>query len=319
VLQPGWKWSTSVKPIVGTKSCAAAHFQYHVSGVLRIRMDDGTDFDARAGRRLVDPPGRVHDEDLLSGGRVGLATAPRSWRAVRLGRVLRRIGRSRTLSRRESAGGREAVRFRADLFLAAAAAALFVPLFVLRRLGPLDFWWWLSLNLVLLIGLGAILDRDYRSIVRAELRGRVARRVALGALSAAVLYAVFWAGNAAARSLLPFAPSGIAGVYGFRTGASLIRIVLLMTFLIGPGEELFWRGLLQRRAMSRFGPVPGFLAAATLYAGVHAAGGNAMLVLAAAVCGLFWGAIYLRTRSVLLVAVSHTLWDLAVFVVFPFR
>jgi membrane protease YdiL (CAAX protease family) len=44
-----------------------------------------------------------------------------------------------------------------------------------------------------------------------------------------------------------------------------------------------------------------------------------MLVLAAAVCGLFWGVIYLKTRSVLLVAVSHTLWDLAVFILVPFR
>jgi membrane protease YdiL (CAAX protease family) len=211
------------------------------------------------------------------------------------------------------------VRLRADLIVAAAAAALFGPLFVLRRLGPLDFWWWMSLNLVVLIGLGAILDRGYLTAVRAELRGRIGTKVALGVLSAAGLYMVFWLGNAVARSLLPFAGSGIAGVYGFKTGASLIRVVLLMVFLIGPGEELFWRAFLQRRAMSRFGAVPGFLAVAALYTGVHAASGNAMLVLAAAVCGLFWGAIYLRTRSVLLVAASHTLWDLAVFVVFPFR
>jgi hypothetical protein len=58
-LKPGWKWSTSVKPIVGTKSCEAPHFQYHVSGVLRIRMDDGTEFDARAGDVTSIPPG--HD------------------------------------------------------------------------------------------------------------------------------------------------------------------------------------------------------------------------------------------------------------------
>ncbi len=49
VLQPGWKWSTSVQPIAKTKSCEAPHFQYHVSGVLRIKMDDGTEFDACAG------------------------------------------------------------------------------------------------------------------------------------------------------------------------------------------------------------------------------------------------------------------------------
>ena len=33
---------------------------------------------------------------------------------------------------------------------------------------------------------------------------------------------------------------------------------------------------------------------------------------------LFWGWLYLRFRSPVLNIVSHTLWDLAVFVVFPF-
>jgi len=42
VLQPGWKWSTSVMPIAKTKSCEAPHFQYHVSGILEVKMDDGT-------------------------------------------------------------------------------------------------------------------------------------------------------------------------------------------------------------------------------------------------------------------------------------
>jgi len=48
-LQPGWKWSDSVKPLVKTKSCEAPHFQYHVSGALKIKMDDGTERVCRAG------------------------------------------------------------------------------------------------------------------------------------------------------------------------------------------------------------------------------------------------------------------------------
>jgi hypothetical protein len=49
ILQPGWRWSTSVQPIAKTASCEAPHFQYHVSGVLRVRMDDGTEFECRPG------------------------------------------------------------------------------------------------------------------------------------------------------------------------------------------------------------------------------------------------------------------------------
>jgi hypothetical protein len=48
-FQPGWKWSKSVKPLVNTKSCEAPHFQYHISGTLRVKMDDGTERDFKVG------------------------------------------------------------------------------------------------------------------------------------------------------------------------------------------------------------------------------------------------------------------------------
>lgn len=58
-LEPGWKWSEHVQPIAKTKSCEAAHFQYHVSGVLMVRMDNGETYQCRAGDISVLPPG--HD------------------------------------------------------------------------------------------------------------------------------------------------------------------------------------------------------------------------------------------------------------------
>ena len=59
VFEPGWRWATSVQPLVKTKSCEAPHFQYHVSGVLKVRMDDGTEFECRAGDVSLLPSG--HD------------------------------------------------------------------------------------------------------------------------------------------------------------------------------------------------------------------------------------------------------------------
>jgi mannose-6-phosphate isomerase-like protein (cupin superfamily) len=56
-LEPGWKWSESVQPIVKTDSCEAAHFQYFLSGTLRVRMDDGTEFECHAGDVCLIPPG----------------------------------------------------------------------------------------------------------------------------------------------------------------------------------------------------------------------------------------------------------------------
>jgi hypothetical protein len=59
VFQPGWRWSTHVKPLVKTKSCEAPHFQYQISGVLHVRMDDGTEKEFKAGDVALIPPG--HD------------------------------------------------------------------------------------------------------------------------------------------------------------------------------------------------------------------------------------------------------------------
>lgn len=59
ILEPGWKWSESVQPIARTKSCEAPHFQYHVSGVLKVVMDDGTELMCRPGDVSLLPQG--HD------------------------------------------------------------------------------------------------------------------------------------------------------------------------------------------------------------------------------------------------------------------
>jgi hypothetical protein len=68
-LEPGWRWSESVQPIAKTDSCEAAHFQYHLSGVLRIRMDDGTELECHPGDVSLVAPGHdawvVGDEPVV--------------------------------------------------------------------------------------------------------------------------------------------------------------------------------------------------------------------------------------------------------------
>ncbi len=58
-LQPGWKWSTCVKPLVKTKSCEATHIGYQVSGHLHIVLDDGSEVEVGPGEAYSVPPG--HD------------------------------------------------------------------------------------------------------------------------------------------------------------------------------------------------------------------------------------------------------------------
>jgi membrane protease YdiL (CAAX protease family) len=206
---------------------------------------------------------------------------------------------------------------RSTALLPILAAALFGPLLAWRRLGPLDFWWGMSVSVAGLVILSGVVDNTQRSSLLQDWKGGLAQKIGLGLLSALALYGVFWAGNAVSRAVFPEAAKDIGAVYGFRQDASIIRIGLLIVFVIGPGEELFWRGFLQRRWQKRLGLLSGWLLAAGFYAVVHIGSGNLVLVLSALVCGLYWGALYARFRSAILVAVSHTLWDLLIFIIFP--
>lgn len=197
------------------------------------------------------------------------------------------------------------------------AIVLFTSLFITRGVGKFDFWWWMSLNIACLTAIAAALDPGWRDAVIHDLQKQVLQKIGIGVLSALGLYLVFYVSNTVSRLVFPFAAHNIENVYAFKAGAAPMRIAVLMAFIIGPGEELFWRGFLQRRFQVEKGPFQGFLLATLLYTGVHIASGNVMLVLAAGVCGLFWGFLYLRTESLLLNVVSHTVWDVAIFLFFP--
>jgi len=58
-FEPGWSWSECVKPVSGGGSCQVSHKWYVVSGRMKMKMDDGTEFNWKAGDVGVIPAG--HD------------------------------------------------------------------------------------------------------------------------------------------------------------------------------------------------------------------------------------------------------------------
>jgi hypothetical protein len=58
-LEPGWKWSECIKPVVGTDSCQVSHVGYAVSGRLTVKLNDGTQKTIEPGMSYTIPPG--HD------------------------------------------------------------------------------------------------------------------------------------------------------------------------------------------------------------------------------------------------------------------
>lgn len=58
-MEPGWRWSECVKPVVKTDSCQVSHVGYVVSGALKVRLNDGTEKTLTKGTSYTIPPG--HD------------------------------------------------------------------------------------------------------------------------------------------------------------------------------------------------------------------------------------------------------------------
>lgn len=134
--------------------------------------------------------------------------------------------------------------------------------------------------------------------------------VALGVAGAGVLYGVFWAGHAVLRRWLPTTAAQVQELYQVRSIRTSGRLpIAAVLVVVGPAEELFWRGFVQERA--------GFVLALAAYAAVHLWERKATLVLAAAVGGAFWGALFAWRGTLVAPLVSHALWDLAVLVWFP--
>ena len=64
-LEPGWKWSSHVKPIAKTDSCQVSHLGYVSSGRIKITMDDGAQEEYGPGDVYAIAPG--HDAEIVGG------------------------------------------------------------------------------------------------------------------------------------------------------------------------------------------------------------------------------------------------------------
>ena len=175
------------------------------------------------------------------------------------------------------------------------------------------FWTAMSVSAVVLISLSFIF---YGKEIKQSIWWSW-KDAGIGVLSAAVLWGVFWLGNYFSTLLFPFAESQIGGIYNMKSGENYWVVGLLLLFVIGPAEEIFWRGYVQQRLSKRFSIVGSMVLATAVYTLVHIASFNFMLIMAAMVCGVFWSLMYSWKKNLLPLIISHALWDVAVFILFP--
>lgn len=149
-------------------------------------------------------------------------------------------------------------------------------------------------------------------------RTRIGRReVAVGLASAAALYVTFKVGDRFARRYVPGGDRQIRDIYTLRELRPSSETALRLVTVIGPAEELFWRGLVQEALMRRYGRWTGAALAAVAYSAVHVTTGNFTLMGAAGIAGVHWCALYAAGVPMGALIVSHCAWDVWIFLVQP--
>jgi uncharacterized protein len=186
----------------------------------------------------------------------------------------------------------------------AIGLAMAFGLFGLTFRGPrARFWERMTLTGSVLGSMALANDPELRRLRFRE------RDVAVGLLSAVGLYAIFQAGDRMARSVMPKGSQEIGDIYALRSLRPKSEIATRLATVIGPAEELFWRGFVQRRIGA-----PG---AAMAYGGAHLVTGNATLIGAATVAGFYWGLLRAIGMSMPALITSHVAWDIWIFLLAP--
>jgi membrane protease YdiL (CAAX protease family) len=194
----------------------------------------------------------------------------------------------------------------------AIAALLWFVMFSPWTGGRLNFWCVMSVSAVILWTVSAWLGHDFRKQFRFK-----AKDIAVGAISAAMLWGIFYVGDALSSLLFDFAGTQVEHIYAMKDGKNSWLMGALLLLLIGPAEEIFWRGYVQRSLAEKYGEWMALTVTTLTYALVHVWSFNFMLVMAALVCGAFWGLLYRYCKNMTTLVVSHALWDVAAFILFP--
>lgn len=199
------------------------------------------------------------------------------------------------------------------LFTIFIAAILWTIMFSPITAPYVNFWWMMTASACTLSLLATFFGRGWWKDLRIDLSN-----ILLGIAIAVALWSVFWIGDKLSQLMFNFARPQVDIIYGMKDGESPLLLTLLMLFLIGPAEEIFWRGYIQKSFSQYWNPNVGMIVTTVIYSIVHAGSCNFMLTMAALVAGLAWGIMYrFFPEKFGAIIISHALWDVAVFIWFP--
>lgn len=178
---------------------------------------------------------------------------------------------------------------------------------------PTDFWTMMTASGCILLTFPLLMERGWMNDIKISWAG-----LASGIGIAVALWCVFWVGDKMSALIFDFARPQVDLIYGLKDSQDEAIIAALLLCIIGPAEEIFWRGFVQRNLTQRYNANIGFVITTVIYTIVHIWAMNFMLLMSAMVCGIVWGLGYrLWPKQLFALVVSHAVWDAMVFVIFP--
>lgn len=171
------------------------------------------------------------------------------------------------------------------------------------------FWYIFTASMLFLISY---------SILNEEIEDQVPfmSYLTIGTLTGVILFSIFLFGSFLFDTLNLPVVKEITRLYDRLSPTVLWHYIVLLLVII-PGEEIFWRGFVQERIQRNSNITIAILISSILYASAHLYSGTLLLPLAALISGVFWGILYYWKKSLPLVIVSHLIFDLFLFVIYP--
>ena len=139
----------------------------------------------------------------------------------------------------------------------------------------------------------------------------------IGLISGFILYSFFFLSYILIKEWFPYFMPFIIDLYNV-VGPTQFWHFFMLTIIIIPGEEIFWRGYVQEKLSLFFSSKWSKITVASILYGVaHIWTGNPMLIAAAIAGGLFWGFLYYWKKNIYIVILSHYTFNLFLLILLP--
>ncbi|MFS0824045.1 CPBP family intramembrane glutamic endopeptidase [Bacillus sp. 1P02SD] len=183
-------------------------------------------------------------------------------------------------------------------------------LLAISFLSDLPFWTMFSISFFLL-SIAAIRYGHF------DTKNISISNIAISILSGLLMYGLFFIGKIGSELLFPNQISDVAALY-MKVQPQLTWHFVALFLIIIPGEELFWRGYIQKKVEIHFeNKLLVIVISSLLYMSANIYTFNPLFLLATFAGGVVWGTLYMWKRNILLIILSHLVFNLFFLVLFP--